>query len=382
MSKSKLIYKRYKMKLKVKKEFILPLLSQVQTLLEKRAALPVFSNICIKPQGQNRAVIYASDSELSFSAFFPCEIDEKSSFALNGKNFYEIVRELKDGFFELISSENFNLEIKQDRSKFKVHGLNPNDFPAFPHLKKKNKQTLKAGEFLDIIEKTLYCVSGDESRYHLTGVFLEQLSSSFRFVATDGHRMSFLDIKTDIKKEKIKDSIIIPKKALQELKKMLSQGGDQDIVDFFIEKPSLLVQFKNQELNTRLIEGKYPDYKQLIPKQEGKKIQVEKELFLSALKRISVLTSARFKGINFSFKKNKMALYFSHPESGEAFEELDCQYSGEELKVRFNSQYILDILHSIREDKVEISLLDNRSPGLIRPEGKSSYTCLVMPMKL
>ena len=280
------------------------------------------------------------------------------------------------------ASENFNLEIKQDRSKFKVHGLNPSDFPPFPSLKKKNKQTLKVGELLDIIDKTLYCVSGDESRYHLTGVFLEQLDSSFRFVATDGHRMSFLDIKTDKKKEQLKEGIIIPKKALQELKKMLSQGEEQDTVDFFIEKPSLLVQFKNQELNIRLIEGKYPDYKQLIPKQEGKKIQVDRSLFLSALKRISVLTSARFKGVNFSFKKNKMSLDFSHPEVGEAFEELDCQHSGEDLTVRFNSQYILDILHSMKEDKIEISLLDNRSPGLIRPEGKSSYTCLVMPMKL
>jgi len=368
--------------MKVKKEFLLPLLSQVQTLLEKRVTLPVFSNVCIKAEAENKAFVYASDSELSFSASFPAEIENNSSFALSGKKFFEIVRELKEGFFELKANENFNLEIKQDRSQFKIHGLNPQDFPTFPKLKKKSKQTLKAGEFLDIIEKTLYCVSGDESRYHLTGVFLEQIKSSFRFVATDGHRMSYLDVKADTKKENIKEGIIIPKKALQELKKMLSQGEAEDNVDFFIEKPSLLIQFKNQELNMRLIEGKYPDYKQLIPKQSGQKIQVEKDLFLSALKRISVLTSARFKGVNFSFKKDKMFLNFSHPETGESSEELDCKYSGEELKVRFNSQYILDILHSIKADKIEFSLLDNRSPGIIRPFENSSYTCLVMPMKL
>ena len=368
--------------MRLKKEFLLPLLSQVQTLLEKRATLPIYSNVCIEAKDDNKAQIYASDTELSFLAVFPAEMKKKSSFALNGKKFYEIVKELKDGSFELSSSENFNLEIKQDRSKFKIHGLNPKDFPPFPSFNKKNKQTLKVGELLDIIEKTLYCVSGDESRYHLTGVFLEQLDSSFRFVATDGHRMSFLDIKTDTKKEQIKEGIIIPKKALQELKKMISQGEMEDTVDLFVEKPSLLIQFKNQELNIRLIEGKYPDYKQLIPKQTGQKIQVERELFLSALKRISVLTSARFKGVNFGFKDNKMSLDFSHPEAGEAFEELDCQSSGEALKVRFNSQYILDILNSIKEEKVEISLLDNRSPGLIRPVGASSYTCIVMPMKL
>ena len=372
------------MKLKVKKEFLLPLLGQVQTLLEKRTTLPVFANICIKAQDKNQALIQASDSELSFSAVFPAEIQKNDAFAINGKKFFEIVRELKDGFFEVSSLKNFQLEIKQDHSKFKVSGLNPEDYPAFPSFKKKNKQSFKVSELLNMIDKTLYCVSIDESRYHLTGVFMEQLSSTFRFVSTDGHRMSLFDLKADKKDEQFKEGIIIPKKALQELKKMLSQGEDQDTVDFYIEKPSLLIQFKNQELNIRLIEGKYPDYKQLIPKEKNnKKIQIERELFQSALKRISVLTSARYKGVNFSFKDNKMSLYFSNAEVGEAFEELDCQYTyKEELKTRFNSKYVLDILNSMTEDKIEISVLDSRSPGLIRPEGEDSYTCLVMPMKL
>ena len=372
---------------KVKKEFILPLLSQVQSLLEKRSTLPVFSNVFIKYQGEGKAELHASDSELSFSASFPAEIESDKtkkdiSFALNGKKLFEIARELKNGFFEVHLKDSQNIEIKQDSSLFKVYGLNPNDFPVFPGAKQKSRQTLSAGGFLDIIEKTLYCVSNDESRYHLTGVFLEQAHSSFRFVATDGHRMSFLNIKADEKNEELKQGIIIPKKALQELKKMISQGESREKVDFFIEKPRLLIQFKNQNLNIRLIEGQYPDYKRLIPKEEGKKIQINRLDFLSALKRISVLTSARFKGVNFTFDKNKLAVHFSHAEAGEAFEELECGYSGDELKIRFNSQYILDILQSMQEERIQIQLIDNRSPGLIQPEGSDYYTCLVMPMKI
>jgi len=382
---SKSLKKKDSISLKVKKEFILPLLSQVQSLLEKRGVtLPVFSNVFIKYQEENRAEIHASDSELSFSASFPAKVNQNASFAINGKKLFEIVKELKNDFFEINSSnKSLNIEIKQESSRFKIYGLNTDDYPILPTIKQKNKKTLLVGELSDIIDKTLYCVSSDESRYHLTGVFLEQLNSFFRFVATDGHRMSFLDVPVDEeKKEFLKKGIIIPKKALYELKKMIHQGESQDKIEFFIENPRLLVKFKNQSLNIRLIEGQYPNYKQLIPKSEGKKIQINRLDFLSALKRISVLTSARFKGVNFTFSKVNLVIDFSHPEVGEASEELKCKSSDEEIKVRFNSQYILDILQSIQEDNVLITLIDNRSPGLLQPEGGSPYTCLVMPMKI
>lgn len=370
------------MNIQIQKEIIFPILSQVQGILEKRSTLPIFMNILIKAKNKDQIQIYASDSELSFSADFLGIVKKQGSLVVNGKKFFEIVRELSSSVFELSSGKNYQVMVKQDQSIFKVHGLNPEDFPSFPPLKQKNKQSLLVDDLLEVIDKTLYCVSLDESRYHLTGVFLEQISSSkYRFVATDGHRMSFIDIKGE-KNEDLKAGIIIPRKGLQEIKKMLFQAQEGDKLEICIEKPRLLVKFKNQTLNIRLIEGQYPDYKSLLPKYKGKEIVISTEAFLSSLKRISVLTSARFKGVNFTFKDNLLYIQFSHPEVGEAFEKLACEYQGEELKIRFNSKYILDILQSIYEDKLKVILRDSQSPGLIQAKDKDNYTCLVMPMKL
>jgi len=194
--------------------------------------------------------------------------------------------------------------------------------------------------------------------------------------------MSFINI-SGKKIEEIKTGIIIPRKGLQELKKMLVHAEEDEKIEFYVEKPRLLFKFKNQSLNIRLIEGRYPDYKSLLPSyKEGREIVVSTSQFLSSLKRISVLTSARFKGVNFKFSNQKLQIQFSHPDIGEASEELPCDYKGEELKVRFNSKYILDILNSISDEKIKISLKDSKSPGLIQALNKEDYTCLVMPMKL
>ena len=371
------------MNVMIEKQDIFPILSQVQGLLEKRSAHPIFMNVLISAEKKDRIQIYASDSELSFSAECHGNVKDLGALVVDGKKLFEIVRELSSSSFELSSKkDNYRIKLKQKQSVFKINGLNPSDFPSFPPLKQNKKQKLLVEDLLEVIDKTLYCVSLDESRYHLTGVFLEQISSSkYRFVATDGHRMSFIDINGD-RNEELKQGIIIPRKGLQEVKKMLSQANDGDHLEICIEKPRLLVNFKNQILNIRLIEGQYPNYKGLLPQRKGSEIVLSTEGFLSSLKRISVLTSARFKGVNFTFKDNLLHMKFSHPEVGEAFEEMPCKYQGEELKVRFNSKYILDVLHSIYEDELKIILKDSVSPGLIQAKDSDYYTCLVMPMKL
>ena len=373
------------MNVQISKEELFPLLSQVQGILEKKSTLPIFVNVLIMAKNKDEVQIYASDSELSFSACFSGKVKKPGSLVVNGKKLFEIVRELSSDFFDLSLGKNYQVTLKQNQSLFKIHGLNPEDFPCFPPLKQEKKQYLLVEDILNVIDKTLYCVSLDESRYHLTGVFLELVSKKYRFVATDGHRMSFVDIsgeKNEELKEELKEGIIIPRKGLQELKKMLSKAEEGDRVEFCVENPRLLVRFKNQMLSIRLIEGQYPDYKSLLPKQGGKEIVISTEAFLSSLRRISVLTSARFKGVDFTFQNHSLHIQFSHPEVGEAFEELACEYEGEELKVRFNSKYILDVLQSIYDEKLRIFLKDGQSPGLIRAENKSSYTCLIMPMKL
>ena len=368
------------MNLSVKKEDLLPLLSQVQGILEKRTNLPVLSNILLETnkKGGN---LFASDSELSFCGHFEGTVKKEGRIVTSGKKLFEIVKELPSGDFSLNSEKNNSVRIKGHQSVFCIHGLNPEDFPVFPKFKSEDNYKISVGELLEVIDKTLYCVSLDESRYHLTGVFCETLSkSTSRFVATDGHRMSFVDLASTTL-QGLKGGIIIPKKGLQEVKKMIHSSGEEEMVEISVDKPRLVFKFKNQILAVRLIEGAYPNYKLLIPKEEGREILIDREVFLSALKRISVLTSARFKGITFSFKNEVLTLEISQPELGEASEQIPCKYKGEELKIRFNSQYILDILHSIKEKEVKIILKDSLSSGVIEGQGNERYKSIVMPMK-
>ena len=368
------------MNISVHKEKLLPLLGQIQGILEKRTNLPILSNILIEAQ-KDKSFIFASDSELSFSGNFKSSIKKEGKIVVNGRKLFEIVKELPSGAFTLSGESNNNIKIKGEHSNFRIHGLKPEDFPPFPCFEQKKTYQIPVEDLLEVIDKTLYCVSLDESRYHLTGVFCEKISdSSYRFVATDGHRMSFIDILSKDFKD-FKDGIIIPKKGLQEIKKMVGSSEEGGMVELSLEKPRLITKFKNQILAIRLIEGNYPNYKLLIPKEEGKEILLNKEVFLSALRRISVLTNARFKGITFIFKNNSLTLEISQPELGEASETIDCKYKGEELKIRFNSKYILDILNSLHEETIKITLKDSLSSGVIQGDGNDRYKSIVMPMK-
>lgn len=369
--------------IEIDKEIIYPVLSQIQSLLEKRINLPVFMNILIKTTDTNQIKIQASDTELSFLATLPAKIIKPGCLVIKGKKIFEIVRELSFNTFKIEAQKNNVIYIEQHNSIFKIPSLDFQDYPKIGELDKKESHKILVADFLDVIDKTLFCASLDESRYHLTGIFLEQIDSNFlRFVATDGHRLSYIDVKKNTKLN-LKEGIIIPKKALIEAKKMFSQAKLGDFLEIYIEKPKMLIVFKNQSLNIRLIEGQYPDYKKLILKQKYLEASIKQELFLQALKRISVLTTVRLKGVEFIFKKKSLSMRFSNPDEGEASEEIPCVFQGDkDLKIKFNARYIVDILQSIHDKDLIFSLKNSESSGLIKGKKIKNYTYLVMPMRL
>lgn len=369
------------MNIVVNRERMMPVLSQVQSLLEKRTNLPILSHILIKATGQ-KIQLYASDSEISFLGTIEGSIQKEGQIVVRGKKLFEIVKELPEGDFSLGGEKNSKVKIQSGPAVFLIHSLKAEDFPQFPSIKRKTTYKIPTEDLLEAIDKTLYCVSLDESNYHLTGVFCEQKPSSYRFVATDGHRMSFIDIQGQQTIPDLKEGVIIPRKGLQEIKKMISLGEEGDFVEIAFEKPRVTLFFKDQILTVRLIEGKYPDYQFLIPQKPEKEILINKEDFHLALKRISVLTSARFKGAVFSFKKKCLHIQISQPEEGEASEKMDCSYNGKPLKIKFNARYIIDILDSIHEKQVKLLLKDEVSAGVIQGEGNERHTSIVMPMKI
>ena len=374
------------MNINVEREHFWPLISQVQGLLEKRTNTPIFENILIKTD-KDHIILYASDSELSFSGSLPAKLSGSGNVVMNGKRLFEIVRELPSGTITFKNESDRRVQIVKGDAKFQVHSLKDEDFPVFPPIQTKKFQKFRAERLLESIDKTIYSTSLDDSRYHLMGVLMEAFPEDlkYRFAATDGYRLSCIDIPID-KKPEFTDQIIIPKKGLQEIRKMLGQAEEGDLVDLAVEIPRLLVCFKNQKLGIRLIEGAYPDYKRLIPKDPGKEILLDREEFLSGLRRVSVLASARFKGVTFSFTKNKLTLDFVNTDTQEESREIiNCECKVSKLKIRLNSRYVLDILHSMKTKKVRMCFKTSSSPCLFKEEedekDDKNYTCIVMPMR-
>lgn len=373
------------MNIQIERDRLFPLIGQVQGILEKKRITPIHSYILLDVEKEGQLKVFASGGELSFLGKIPCKVGTSGCVAIDGKKFFDILREIPSGIVSLVEEKNRKLRIKTKNSTFHVFGLNPDDFLVFAPIEAKKFQKIPVENFLDIIEKTLFCVSLDESRYHLTGVLCESFkeTSIYRFASTDGHRMAFFDLSLKGKGfVHFNESIIIPRKGLQEIKRLISLYEEKDVLEFAVEKSRVVVKFRNQILFIRLIDGKFPPYQALLPKDKGKGVAVNREDFLSALRRVSVLTNERFKAVNFLFKDGKLKLEVFVPEVGEGTATLNCDYreKNEEIKIRFNSRYILDIVSVLDEREVQMFLKGSSSAGVIIGKGSQNYTTVVMPM--
>lgn len=371
------------MKFQANKKDLTQILAKTQNVVEKRNTMPILVNVLLDAD-KERLSVFATDLEVSLTDSINVEVKEPGKLAVNAKNLFEIIKELNDDKITLTRKENNWLEIKQNKSVFNIIGINADEFPVFPKFSTDSFSTLKSSTFLDMIEKTIYSVSNDETRYHMNGVFFENYEREgngyYRMVATDGHRLSLVDRVTDESKKLVTDGVIIPRKGLNEIRKILDQAeGDFEIA---IEGSQLILRSKNAVLMVRLIEGKYPNYRQLIPKNLKQIVSVSRDRLSSSLKRVSLLSNQKSKGITLSLTEGKLEISSNNPELGDAKEELEVNYSGSEMKIGFNAKYILDILNSCNDDEFNIELNDQLSPGLLRPNGDSDYTCVVMPMRI
>lgn len=370
------------MKLRIQKEALLNLLSKTQNIVEKRNTMPVLVNVLFEAEGSELKV-FATDLEVSLTDKVDADIEQSGKVAVSAKNLFDIIKELPDGEITLSKKDNNWLEVTQNKSRFNIVGIGAEEYPVFP--------TFSTNEFLDVssdilkemIEKTIYSVSTDETRYHLNGVYFENQgneSNTYRMVSTDGHRLSLVDrIPTSGNKTVTASGVIIPRKGLNEIRKLLDQSNE---LSFAIEGSQLIVRNDNTVLMVRLIEGKYPNYSQLIPQKLHKKAVVSKDQMLASLKRVSLLSNQKSKGVTLSFENGHLEILSNNPELGDAKEEIEVNYDGEALKIGFNAKYLMDALNAITDDSVDIELNDQLSPALIKPSHDPDYRCVIMPMRL
>lgn len=374
------------MKLEIEKKDLVILLSKTQNVVERRNSMPVLVNVLFEAK-KGKLKVFATDLEVSLTDECEATISEEGSLAINARNLFDIVKELNDGPILLMKKKNNWLEIKQKKSVFNLVGLSAEEYPVFPTFKTTDFIKINAKIFAEMIERTIYSVSSDETRYHLNGVYFEKKKENsvtyFRMVATDGHRLSLVErpLEKDVEEALIPaNGVIIPRKGLNEIKKILDFSVDN--VEMAFEGSQLIIKSGSTILMVRLIEGKYPNYQQLIPLQMKKHANINRDAFLGCIRRVSLLSNHKSKGITFSLTKGKLEITSNNPELGDAKEEIDVDYSGDDLKIGFNAKYIMDILNSFDDTGLELTLDSQLSPGLIRPENDKKYTCVVMPMRI
>jgi len=372
------------MKVTIKKGDLLPVLSKVQGLTGRRTNLAITTNILIKTD-KNGLSISATDLETGFEGFYPAKIDQEGIIAINARKFYEIVRDFPSEHIFINEVENHWIEIGNQNIEYHIVGLNPDDFPEIPKIEAVEFFEIESMALAKMIERSVI-VSGttDDKRAHIIGVYAERIeekkNKKFRFVATDGSRLSKVDYIFD-KDANIPpgNNVMIPKKGLVEVSKFLDSEGP---VKIGFKDNNFIVQKDSETLIILLLEGDFPEYGDIIVKKGGHYIPLDRHLFLMMLKRMSILSSEDYKGVIFNLEKNQLLVTSTNPDIGESKEDMDVEYNGDPITVMFNPKFFIETLNVIDDDKVILHIVDEEKPCLIEGEKDKTYLSVIMPMRI
>ena len=373
----------------VERQSLMNGLSLVQGIVERRNTVPILGHVLIEPEAQSLRLA-ATDLEVGISTQVPCKSGKEKSLTLNARKLFEIVRETEGEEFSINSLDNDWVELKCGRSRFKMMGLDPRSFPAMPSQSTKSEGARKsvkaalpvsAAVLATMIDKTLFAVSPDEARYNLSGVYLEAHDAGkARMVATDGHRLSMID--RVVPGFAMEGGTIIPRKGLTELRKLLDQGGDSEVT-LLLDGQLASLKRGPTEVSMRLVEGEFPDYRGVVPKQTKYHIKVGRDALQASIKRAAIFSNERYHGVKLALASGALTVSSTSPEMGEASETIDVDYRGDEFAVGFNAAYLLQALAVIPADsEIDLGLSDEASPGLLRTPSDSEFSYVVMPMRL
>lgn len=363
------------MKIKTEKEPLLKAIQILQNMVSTKATLPILSNFLIETQ-KNKIHMAATDLDVGISLNLPIEIIEEGGITVPAKRFSDIIRDLPEGKVDIVVRKNNSISIESQRCFFKLMGLPKEEFPKLPKLHEKDSITLNQQLLKNMLNLTVFAVSRDETRYILNGVLLEVKGKGIKLVATDGRRLALIKKELESPIE-FKKEVIIPTKAINELIRNLREEGQVKIT---FGENQISFQIDNIVLVSRLIEGQFPSYEQVIPKEGKGKIVINREKFLWAAKRVSNLTSPDSQSIKIDLFKDKLLFSKNSPDMGEAKEEIDIEHKGQELSAGFNPQYLIDALKNLKDEAVSLELAGPESPGVIRAQ--EDYIYIVLPMQL
>ena len=369
------------MKFSVNQKELQQSLSYCQGVIEKRSTLPILSNILLEAEGTKLRVT-ATDLDLIFvNEIKNVEIEQEGKTTISSSIMYDIIRKFASGKkinFNL-SSEN-KIQLESEKSLFNLNCINASEFPVTDENFSDNAFTINAKELLKLMNKCKFSISNDETRHYLSGIYFHQTQIDDKFfltaAATDSHRMSISKV---LMKNKINfEPIIIPKKTIFQICALLE---DYDgLVKICIQRSKIKLELENSILISKLIDGKFPNYIQVIPKNNKKKLDIDLQLFLSSVDRVASVSLDKKDGVKFSLEKDKLNLSVNNASSGDGKETLNVKFD-HELDISFNSRYLIDIASQLDGNKIEIFFNDSGSPALIKDPSDFDSIYVVMPMK-
>ena len=363
------------MKFVVSKDALLDGLQRIQNVVSSRATLPVLSNALVEtgPQGLR---LSTTDLDLGVRCEVAAEVEKEGATTLPARRLAAIVRELPSSQIQVETDSKNATTLTCGTGFFKIYGLPKDEFPAFPSLQNATTYTLKQSSLRDGLRKTSYAISSDETRYVLNGIYFSFADNKLTMVATDGRRLALFDTDLEFPKSHERD-FILPTKAVNELGRLLGEDGEAQIV---ASDNLVLFRLPGSEMHSKLVEGSYPNYRQVIPGEAKERVKIEREALLNSVSRVSLLSSEKAKSVKLSFTKNNLDISANTPEVGEARESLPVAYKGRDMSIAFNPEFLMDPLRNLPDEEIYLDLIEEMSPGVIKIN--SPFLYVLMPMRV
>src|SRR6185295_7570923 len=365
------------MEIRVTRSEFLGELAPMQGIVERKTTIPVLSHLLLTAR-EDKLHLAATDLDVSLTSWCEADVKREGGIAVQAKKLTEIIRSLTGEEVLLVLEEPRVLTIRAGKSRFRIHGLSPDDFPTLPSVEEGRRVEIPFADFRRMIAKVLFAVSAEESRFQLNGALLKLKDGSLEMVATDGHRLALVE--GGLEGAGGEDSVLVPRKALQELQRFEGEGN----LTYGRGEHHLSFRLGRRELICRILEGTFPDYERVIAKDNDKKVLFNRRNLVDAVQRAALMTGDRARAVRLQFAPDQVVISAVNADLGEAVEEVPCDYDGPEFRVGINPDYLTQFLAAVETEKIRLELKDENTQCVGYPmEGPDArYLCVIMPMRI
>ncbi|HLO21215.1 MAG TPA: DNA polymerase III subunit beta [Sphingomicrobium sp.] len=367
------------MKATIERAVLLKSLGHVQSVVERRNTIPILSNVLLEAREDGSLRLMATDLDLQVDETIQANVTQPGATTVSAHTFFDIVRKLPEGSQVELTAAEGKMQVLSGRSRFNLSTLPRDDFPVIAEGDLPTRFELPAATLREIIEKTRFAISSEETRYYLMGIFFHVVDDQMRAAATDGHRLARITVPRPDGAEGMPD-VIVPRKAVNELYRLLEEL--EGTVEISLSPTKVRFGLGSAILTSKLIDGTFPDYNRVIPTANDKLLKLDPKSFSAGVDRVSTIASEKTRAVKMSVDRDKVTLSVTSPENGVATEELPADYGADGLEIGFNARYLLDILGEIDGDTVEVHLADAAAPTLLRENDKSNALYVLMPMRV